>query len=278
MNYTPRIDEQAWTPIKDFIAAAVATCSGKTAYADRDLYRASTGLVSWVRSATALPLSEALFAPSVIEDFVRRGLPAYSPASRGNRRSVLLRMSEAILGERASRVRLESLPSSTPSKPYSDRELRGLRDWALHSSASRRPRALALLGLGLGAGLSTGEITASRCADVGEVESGLTISVRGQRARTVTISPEWAGAVREAIEGAGAEDWIFCPDRTIGGKNMVTNFLAPDRSAAVNVQRMRATWIVRQLRDGAPAVQLMRDAGVRSMTALSRFVPYVDVA
>ncbi|MET4583757.1 integrase [Conyzicola nivalis] len=278
MNYTPRIDEQAWTPIRDFIYTAVAACAGKTAYADHDLYQASTGLASWARSATDLPLSEELFAPSAIEDFVRRGLPAYSPASRGNRRSILLRMSEAILGERASRVRLESLPSSTPSKPYSDRELRGLRDWALRSSTSRRPRAFALLGLGVGAGLSTGEITAALCADVRETESGLTISVRGQRARTVTISPEWAEAVREAIDGGSAGDWIFCPDRTTGGKNMVTNFLAPDRSAAVNVQRMRATWIVRQLREGAPAVQLMRDAGVSRMTALSRFVPFVDAA
>jgi integrase len=256
MNYTPKIDEQAWTPIKEFIGAAVAACAGKTAYADHDLYQASTGLVSWARVATDLQLTDELFGPSVIEDFVRRGLPTYSPASRGNRRSILLRMSEAILGEQASRVRLEPLPSSMPSEPYSDSELTGLRDWALRSSPSRRPRALALLALGLGAGLSTGEITAALCGDVSLTDSGLAISVRGLRARTVMISPEWAGAIREATHGGGLEEWIFCPDRTTGGKNMVTNFVAPDRSAttAPNVQRMRATWIVRQFNScGTPA-------------------------
>ena len=77
-----------------------------------------------------------------------------------------------------------------------------------------------------------------------------------------------------------AEDWTFYPDRIAGGKNMVTNFLTrhPSNHIRPNVQRMRATWIVRQLIVGAPAVQLIRDAGVRSMTALSRFAPFPDAA
>jgi integrase len=280
MNYTPMIDNEEWTPIREFVTAAVATCAGQTAYSTADLFQAATRLVAWTQSVRSLPLTDDVFAPSVIEDFVREGLPTFSPASRGNRRSVLLRMSEAILGENAARVRLETLPSSEPSRPYAAAEVRKLRKWVDSQTPARRPRALALVGLGLGAGLSTGEITSALCGDITVERGEVLVTVRGPRARTVKVAEEWRPAVLEAAADGSASAWIFCPDRAAGGKNMVTNFLAkhPSNHLRPNTQKMRATWIVRQLNDGAPAVQLMRDAGVRSMTALSRFVPFADAA
>jgi integrase len=278
--YTPKLDDQDWAPIREFVATSVARCFEKTAYSTADLFQTSSRLIAWSQSARSMPLSEEIFAPSVIEDFVCHGLPTYSPASRGNRRSILLRMSEAILGERAGRVRLEALPSSVPSRPYSGTEVSSLRTWIDSQTPNRRPRALALVGLGLGAGLSTGEITSTRCGDITVKGDEVLVAVSGARFRTVRVAVEWRTAILEAGADGSADDWIFCPDRLAGGKNMVTNFLAKDTSGGIrpNAQKMRATWIVRQLNEGAPAVQLMRDAGVRSMTALSRFVPYVDAA
>jgi hypothetical protein len=216
----------------------------------------------------------------VIEDFVDRGLSEYAPASRGNKRSILLRMSETILGPRASRVRLNALPSSAPSWPYSSEEISRLRKWARELSGSRRTRAMALLGLGIGAGLSSGEITVLRCGDVAFTGAGVVVSVRGARAREVSVDRGWERAVREAVTCEEDDRWVFCPNRTVGGKNMVTNFLAKNLSVDVrpNVQRMRATWIVGQLDRGTPALQLMKESGVRSMTALGRFIPFADAA
>ncbi|GAB2456483.1 hypothetical protein HD599_003246 [Conyzicola lurida] len=280
MNYTPTIDDAAWASIKGLVADSVSRCSGNTAYSDTDLYQAATRFVAWTQSSTALSLADDLFAPSVIEDFVAQGLPDYAPASRGNRRSILLRMSETILGERASRVRLKALPSSEPSRPYSDEEISSLRKWARELSSLRRTRAMALLGLGIGAGLSSGEITALRCGDVASTGAGVVVSVCGARARDVTVQRGWERAVSEAVSGGDDDRWVFCPERTTGGKNMVTNFLAKNLSADVrpNVQRMRATWIVGQLDRGTPALQLVKESGVRSMAALSRFVPFADAA
>jgi integrase len=281
MNYTPSINTRMWNRVEVFVENAVARCSGKTAYSDADLYQSCSRLAAWAKPSKKDELTDAIFAPAFIEAFIAEGLPSYSAASRGNRRSILLRMSEEILGDRAARVRLEALPSSTPSAPYTTGEVARLRRWAERASEARRPQAQALIALALGCGLSTSEITEVRRGDVIQLGTQITVRVRSGRQRSVAMAGEWAAPIIAAIVGLDDADWVFCPERRgTGGKNMVTNFVAGDSRAGLkpNVQRMRATWIVSRLQGGAPAIQLMRDSGVRSMEALNRFARFVDAA
>lgn len=281
MNYTPSMKPRVWKNIEPFVSAAVSRCSGKTAYSDSDLYQAVSRLAAWVRVSSKAPLTDEIFAPAVIESFVAEGLPTYSAASRGNRRSMLLRMSEEILGDKAARVRLESLPSSNPSTPYTPAEVARLRRWADRSSLVRRSQAQILVALALGCGLSTREITELRRGDIVFGADTVMVHVTSGRDRSVMALGDWATMLLESTADLKNEDWVFCPKRRgNGGKNMITNFVAGDSRTGLkpNAQRMRATWIVSRLQAGAPAIQLMRDSGVQSMEALNRFARFVEAA
>jgi integrase len=282
MNYTPSsIRPRAWKHIEPFVFGAVSRCSGRTAYSDSDLFQTVSRLAAWVRASSTAPLTDAIFSPATIEAFIADGLPTYSAASRGNRRSILLRVSEEILGDKAARVRLESLPSSNPSTPYTRAEVARLRRWADRSAAARRSQAQVLVALALGFGLSTREITELRRGEIAQDGDAVVVNVTSGRDRSVRVVGEWGSHLLESVVDLGDEDWVFCPKRRGGGgKNMITNFIAGDSRAGLkpNAQRMRATWIVGRLEAGASAIQLMRDSGVQSMEALNRFARFVDAA
>jgi integrase len=131
------------------------------------------------------------------------------------------------------------------------------------------------VSLGLGAGLSTNEITALHTADIDTENS--TVTVRGRRARTVTIEPAHAAILAPAISDRKPDTYAFCPNRTGAGKNLITNFVARGHAAGLrpNTQRMRATWIVERMRDGTSLVELMEAAGVTTLDALGRYVRFV---
>jgi integrase len=284
MNYTPSsIQARAWKNVGPFVFEAVSRCSGRTAYSDSDLFQTVSRLTAWVRASSKAPLTDAIFSPATIEAFIADGLPTYSAASRRNRRSILLRVSEEILGEKAARVRLESLPSSNPSTPSTPAEVTRLRRWADRSDAARRPQAQVLVALALEFGLSTCEIIELRRGDIAEDGDTVAVHVTSGRDRSVTVAGEWGSRLLESVTDLGDEDWVFCPKRRGGGgggKNMISNFVARDSRAGLkpNAQRMRATWTVGRLEAGAPAIQLMRDSGIQSMEALNRFTRFVDAA
>ena len=281
MTYTPTIDIDIWNATRDFVAASVLKCRHKTAYSSDDLMQATTRLVAWVHEQPELELSRrVVFAPVTIERFVAEGLAHYAPASRGNRRSMLLRMSEALLGDRARRVRLAPLPPSTASAPYSKEEVAELRAWARLSTGARRKTANVLVALGVGAGLSASEILGVCRRDIVADGSKALATVCGSRPRVVLMERAWAETLLRAVADLEPGDWVFGNGRTTAGKNLVTNFIAKTASAglAPNTQRMRATWIVGQLQAGVAAVPLMQAAGVASLEAITRYVQFVDDA
>jgi integrase len=272
---------EAWAHTRVFVTAAVRKCSGQTAYSDSDLFQTASRLAAWVLEQDDLTLTRRhAFDPAIIERFVANGLPDYAPASRGNRRSILLRMSEALLGERTRRVRLAPLPPSTASSPYSREEAAALRQWARTLSGARRRSALALVALGLGAGLSASEIAGVRKCDVETNGDNLIVRVGGSRARSVRLDDASAEGLSLALRGIESKDWVFCGGRVAGGKNLVTNFVTRTHADGIlaNSQRMRATWIVGHLNSGTAVIELMRAAGVASLEAVTRYVQYADEA
>lgn len=281
MTYTPTIEIAIWTATRDLVTAAVAKCTGKTAYADHDLLQAATRLAAWVHEQPELDLSQrVVFAPATIERFVAEGLGHYAPASRGNRRSMLLRMSEVLLGDKARRARLAPLPASTASAPYTNHEIAELRAWTRLSTGARRKNALVLVALGVGAGLSAGEVLGVTRQDIVREGTAVWVIVTGARPRRVQVECAWSDSLLRAVVGLEPGDWVFGNGRATAGKNMVTNFVAKTATTglAPNSQRMRATWIVDQLRAGTAAVPLMRAAGVASLEAITRYVQFVDEA
>jgi len=90
---------ETWAAVQSLASSAVDQCHANTAYSDAELTSISTKLATFVASSPLLTLDvETVFAAPTIEQFIHTGLPTWSPASRGNARSMLYRMSETLLG------------------------------------------------------------------------------------------------------------------------------------------------------------------------------------
>jgi integrase len=261
--------------IERFVDEAVVRVLPDTPYDEAILRTVTARLCRWAMGE-ALPIDVSLFQPSSIERHILEGLPNYTWASRSNVRSILLRMSEALLGENAARIRHLPIGPSTASEPFTADEAATVRAWASAQKLSRRTSAAALVGLGAGAGITAGELTAMKVSDV--AADGSSVTVREGRSRTVVIDPRYRGLVKRAVKNRGFDEWIFSPQRRVAGKNLVSGFVAhnPSESVAINARRLRATWIVEQLRAGVPSMELRLASGVESLSALDRFLRYAS--
>ena len=277
MNYTPRLDAASWVSVQRFVRSCVAKCADRTAYCEADLMQAATRLAAWVVSQPTLKLTRAVaFQPLTIENFTADITAGYSPASRGNRRSMLLRMSEVLLGDAARRTRTAALPASAARAPYTPTEIAQVRLWLKSCGGSQRANAAVLVALGLGAGLSAGEVLGVLASDVSTTAGRTFVTVQGGRPRTVEVHSEWAVGLRIALLDVSPSAWAFCNGRNTGGKNLVTNFVAKTSGVglAPQSQRMRSTWIVGHLNAGTGTIALMEGAGVSSLEAITRYVKF----
>ena len=150
-DYRPEIDPRYWAEIEEFVSSAVEDAAGHTAYGPRDLALAASRLALWTWQTAGLPLErDVVFSRDVIARFIAVGCTEFKPSVRGNFRSQLLRMSEALLDRVHTPRRLQPLPAADPAAPYSPSEIASLVSWAeTQSTAARRINARILLSLGL---------------------------------------------------------------------------------------------------------------------------------
>lgn len=270
---TPTTTETSARLIEQFVREAVMNVLAASPYDEATLRTVTARLCRWATDQ-ALPIDASLFQPSSIERHITEGLPNYKWASRSNVRSILLRMSESLLGEQAARIRHLPIGPSSASEPFTADETAMVRAWASTQKLSRRTSAAALVGLGAGAGISAGELTAMKVSDV--AEDGSSVTVRQGRSRTVVVDPRYRALVKRALKGRGSDEWIFSPHRRVSGKNLVSGFVAhnPCESVKISSRRLRATWIVEQLRAGLSPIELRAASGVESLSALDRFLRY----
>lgn len=282
MKYTPEIESSHWAAIEPFVTSVVADADGLTPYRSRDLQVSVSRLTWWAWKSAGLPLErDVLLRREVIARYIEVGCPTLRPAARGNARSQLLRVAEALLDSRRVPSRLKPLPASDPARPYTSQEMSALLSWAEHqSTGERRQNAHVLLALGAGAGLSTSEIGQLRVEQIDISANGVTVNILAGRVRSVPVISEWEEALRSRKERTPGGLFAFRPNHTIMYPNLISNFV--DRSDVGDVrahsQRLRSTWLVRQLDAGTPVVSLMEAAGLESLEALTRYLRFVSPA
>jgi hypothetical protein len=282
-NFTPEMPERYWAVIETFVRAAVTDAQPSTVYSAHNLLSSVSRHVLWCWQSAGLELErKVIFDPLVIEEYIVKGCLTLAPASRGNRRSQLLRVAEVLCGSKSCPLRLTPLPPSEPVRPYSVCEITALRSWATgQATPTRRRDAATLLSLGAGAGLAGEDIAQLRAHMVTVDDMGVLVAVPGRRTRLVPVLFDWEGPLVEAARVISSERPLFGEGRTTTNKNFVSNFVA--KSCGVgprpSVQRLRATWIVHHLAARTPVVPFMTAAGVRSLEAITRylcFVPDID--
>ena len=222
-------------------------------------------LLAWCHSQGLDLIPEVVFHPDTVDRFVAHGCAQLSLGSQSNYRSVLYRVGASWLGPDVYPPRGLPLSASDPVEPYSDSEERALLGWVRGlPTTSMRDGAFAVLGLGLGAGLTSSETNQLRASAVESTSAGLVIGVEGTRQRRVPVTARWEPYVREAVDAARG-GLVFRPDRIGVGGSHVSRFverLPRGDAPKLSTQRLRATWMVRHLEAGVPIDALASAAGV----------------
>jgi hypothetical protein len=282
LNYTPQIPADHWAQIETFVRSAVADCFDDTPYSARVLLSVVSTYVHWCWQTAALPLErDLIFSRLRVEEFTVHSERRWSPVTRANHRSQLLRVCEALNGP-DSGCRLSPLPKSDPQAPYTATEISSMRHWAqTQTTSTKRRDAAVLLALGLGAGLAAGEMGMVMTDDVHHDEYGVLVEVGGKRPRSVPVRAEWETTLVDAVDALGSGRLLFRTNRTGPSRNLVTDFTAKcsPHVPGVSSQRLRGTWITGHLAARTPVVPLIEAAGVTSLEAITRylrFLPEVD--
>lgn len=277
-DYVPQLPAPLWQQLKPFVDGAVSDAAALTPYRGVELYAAVTPLAAWMVTRAGLPLErDVAFDPHTIDRFCMEGLVRYTRAGRGTMRSRLRRVSEALLPDASEPPRERALGPSAPNAPYTEAQQIMLRAWAQSLPPARSTQAQRLLGLGLGAGLIGSEIARAHVGDIQLAVNGVTIAVRGPRARTVPVLSEWDAALSMALQTEPADAWLFREGRDALNHNLVTDFVTRHPAQVpLQARKMRATWLVHHLNTGAPLVALLKAAGLENAEGLDRLLRFVD--
>jgi integrase len=276
-DYRPIYALPYWTVIGEFIDDAVADASSASGRAQRALYPATVAFVLWCWQSRGTPLERArIFRWASVEEFIHLGMKQYTRGSKATHRASLSLMVEALNPAEHAPAR-RAIPRSEPTKPYTPPEIAALHSWATSQGTSRRRRdAIALLALGLGAGLATRELLGVRVADVDTRNDHLYVIVRESRPRVVPFLPEWQRPLWRIIGDLKPADWIFRPGRTGVNPGQITDFLQRARTDLdVRPSRMRTTWLVGHLTAGTPPRVLLRISGLTNLAALDKITKFV---
>ncbi|MCU1585969.1 MAG: hypothetical protein JWM49_2525 [Microbacteriaceae bacterium] len=266
--------------IAKFIENCVTDAAGATPYDVTELTRAVAALVHWYLRTPGTPTLERaeVFSRPVIVEHIATGLPSFGHATRTNRRSQLLRVAEALLPAELAPRPLPTMAPSDPTAPYTSDEVASLTRWAkAEKRKGHGADALVLLALGFGVGLSAVEVMSVRAAGVSRHDGAVLIQVTEGRIRTVPVLRQWESVVADRAAELEANAFLFKPGRAGAGKNLISNFVARANPDGVHAQtqRMRSTWLATQMSAGTGLPELVDAAGVDSLEALTRYLPFV---
>lgn len=250
-------------------------------------------LVSFLLWFPTWPGRDDPAAPIEPRELLRPGLvDAYLLATGGPDASLATRRS-------VLRRALRSLDAAAPpptiayqpvAAPYTTAECAALVRLARHQPTPSRCRQLCfVVGLGLGGGLDGRDLRhvfRNGCIETTLPDGTplLTVQVAGgERPRTVVIRRQYEPLVREALRlhdaaRRGASTPVL--GREPGRRNITTPVIEHAVTARegerveIEVNRLRATWLVAGMCAPIPLADLLRAAGLRSGRSLTDLLPY----
>ncbi|MBV8432445.1 MAG: hypothetical protein JO244_14870 [Solirubrobacterales bacterium] len=245
-----------------FARSVVTAAAPSTAGRARALLFAAGRLAAFAERVGLELRAEALLSEAVIERFVLVGCDGLAPASVRTLRTNLRALAHSL--ERYPQPAPTPLPRERAKRPYSPAEIEGfLRLAGAQSTERRRMRGRALVCLGAGAGVISGELRHVRGTDVVSRAAGVLVMVSGRRARSVPVLAGYHEPLLEAAAFAGER--FIVGGREPGRRNLTDELCAllSSDSSLPRLQsgRLRSTWLTacaRQIGLGA----FMQAAGI----------------
>lgn len=281
-SYTPVGSPAGWSRVAGEVRRTVACAEPLVAYKAAELMGVLARAALFADGEGYPAEAKVWLSREFIERFVLVGCAALSPATRGNYRSKLLRLREAVIGGDCVTGKPVKLSASDAAKPYSPAERSALWAWASGQPTDELRSGLQiLLAVGLGCGLDSSEIIPLCAHDVRRPGNGaVVVAVRGRRERLVVCRRPWEQVLAEhAARFDGHAAYLFRPGVHTRAKNTVTNFLSRTHPApgtpALKTGRLRASWMIDLIEENLPLTVILTAAGVDSLHSLSRILPYV---
>jgi hypothetical protein len=278
LKYRPRdLPPETWNaiaPLVQEIAPLVAFTPGSA--------RSAASLLTqhlWWCHDIGLPLEKRIvFHPDTIDRFAVEACAGYSEGTKGNYRNLLAKCGEAAVGPELYRPR--PLPVKRPDRvaPYSRGDVAALYAWARGLRTSfMRTNAEVLLDVILSTGATAFEATRLVGTDFVEDEFGIVLNICvGQRPRTVPVRYELEEAIH-ALAMRSGENPVWHPERKRIQNSQISHFIGKcgaGDAPKLNPQRLRVTWIVRQLEARVGMRELAAAAGTEA-SAVAAYAPYL---
>ncbi len=278
-RYEPRhVSGEAWhAGLRAFVVPAVLRLApAGPAIAGRHA-RALTRIAAWCLTE-GLPLDlEVVLDPDTVERFTSVGLA--DDACRGTYRADLRRIGPKLTTKAPWEPRTETATRRQVAAPYLSKELTALRRDATHQSTpATRRAAMALLVLGVGAGLDGRWSTRVRAEDVISQGGAVLVRVGEPSARLVPILADYEAELVDLAATAGDQFLV-------GGHSLARN-RAGELASRIEVShatprfsasRLRSTWLVHHLSIGTRLPELVAAAGLSGATVLSDLLEYVPL-
>ncbi len=289
VSYRPkRIPAGRWAAMSAVCQRLVAGYQPPSAEVAKNVGSMVAGFVEWAASRPGRPSPAA---PLGLEELLDAGLvDAYDAhlasndvpdGSRATRRSVLRRALRSLdAADRPAPIAYQPVAG-----PYSPAECAAFVRLARHQPSPARRRELSfVVGLGLGAGLDGRDLRhvardSFADVDLGETAPGLAVTVAGgDRPRTVVVRRAYEPLVREALvshDGAGRGRTAPILGRSQARRNITTPVMThavtarATETVAIEVNRLRATWLVAAMCAPIPLGVLLAAAGLRSARSLT---------
>jgi integrase len=281
-RFSPKdVTADVWERIRPVVTAAVTGASPETPGLARRHLTIATQLAVWA-DQIGVPLEHTvLFHPETIDRFIKEGCAHLSIGSRTNYRSQLWKFGEVVIGPEHFPPHPLPLRRSPTNTPYSKAEVTELVAWSRGlTTAHMRRNAQALLAIGLGAGLSSQEVSRLVGNDVQEQDGLVLVEVIGEKARTVPVLHTWGAPVLELAKESG-DRAFFRPERSRITRADIVAFInrcSNREESLFCIQRTRITWMVTHLAAGTHLAALHRASGVTAaqLTKYLAFVPPLD--
>jgi hypothetical protein len=275
-RFTPdSVPAAAWGRLGPTVCAWVEQAAPDSAYKASTLLSITTQAAVWA-DAIGLPLvADTVLHPDVIDRFVLEGCAHLAPGTQINYRRQLRCVGSAVLGPTIYPPRPLPIRRSGVLAPYSPGGIALLVAWARGLPTERfRHTANGILVLGLGAGLTSQEMSRLVGDDVAVDHDGVVIEVIGDQARSVPVIATWEKAVARLGDEAGSGP-VLMPERSRISSHQLKNFQArcPAGDApTLDTGRLRATWICDHLAAGTDIRAVEKASGVNA----SQLVKYLE--
>lgn len=235
-------------------------------------------------AAFALARGLSLHVPEVmttdlIDEYIRRGMPAATDALRAERRRRLLNLAREVNPGPQAPATMTPISHQAIHPCYTPTELTVIARVAATQPTPARQRGLAaVVALGAGAGADSIDLRPLRVENIENLGSdGWQVHFQDPRPRIVPVRARFDTLVARAVAGrAGHELLIGTKADRRNTAAQVIGEAAVLEGPPIEPARLRATWLADLMTDVVPLGVILRAAGLKSARSLADLLPHLE--